>query len=55
MEEFFDNIKTLINAMGYKVLEPMVAPESEFESKELYIERNNAKAIGVVTSEGFVV
>lgn len=55
MEEFFDNIKTLINAMGYKVLEPMIVSTPESEAKELYIERGNAKAIGVVTSEGFVV
>lgn len=55
MEEFFDNIKTLINAMGYKVLEPMIVSTPESQAKELYIERGNAKAIGVVTSEGFVV
>ena len=24
MEEFIDNVKILINALGYKVLEPMV-------------------------------
>ena len=53
MEEFFDNIKTLINAMGYKVLEPLIV--STPESKDLYIGRGSAKAIGVVTSEGFVV
>ena len=41
--------------MGYKVLEPMIVATSESKNNELYIERGTAKAVGVVTSEGFVV
>lgn len=59
MEEFIENIKILINALGYKVLEPLavkpisgVAPEV---SEEYFLSQGNASAIGVVTSEGFVV
>ena len=28
MEEFIDNVKILINALGYKVLEPLLHPDS---------------------------
>lgn len=57
MEEFIENIKILINALGYKVLEPTVQesiPGSE-EQEILYLSMGNASAKGVVTTEGFVV
>ena len=57
MEEFIDNIKILINALGYKVLEPTVqknTPGSE-EQEILYLSMGNASAKGIVTTEGFVV
>lgn len=58
MEEFIENIKILINALGYKVLEPFIAKDSDKgtdKSEEYYLNVGTAKATGVVTSEGFVV
>ena len=59
MEEFIDNVKILINALGYKVLEPLLHSDSTASSSGddvlLYINKGNAVATGKVTSEGFVV
>lgn len=60
MEEFIDNVKILINALGYKVLEPLLHNDSTnatatVEDVLLYISKGNASATGKVTSEGFVV
>lgn len=69
MEEFVDNVKTLISALGYKVLEPLNKPVvvkkenyDKFEAEELklHLERNikgigKVEADGVRTFEGFVV
>ena len=58
MEEFIDNIKILINALGYKVLEPLVDKDStnlNKENKILLIETKETSAKGVVTNEGFVL
>ena len=58
MEEFIDNIKILINTLGYKVLEPLVDNSSTNSSKEnkiLSIETKETSAKGVVTNEGFVL
>ncbi len=59
MEEFIDNVKILINTLGYKVLEPVlkVTPEGapDNHEQEFYISIGNASAVGVVTSEGFVL
>ena len=58
MEEFIDNIQTLINALGYKVLEPLLQNNSSVESPDselFYISAGNANAIGRLTAEGFVV
>lgn len=57
MEEFLDNIRTLINALGYKVLEPLrkVDEASEETSEMLFLQQGSASAKGMVTSEGFVV
>lgn len=58
MEEFVDNVKILINALGYKVLDPLLqnptntSPES---AQLLYISTGSTKATGMVTAEGFVV
>lgn len=57
MEEFIDNIKVLINALGFKVLEPAVqmsAAGSE-EQEVLYLNAGNASAKGIITTEGFVI
>lgn len=58
MEEFIENIKILINALGYKVLEPMVQTingETVDTSEEYTLAQGSAKAIGVITAEGFVL
>lgn len=58
MEEFIDNVKILINALGYKVLEPFVQVDSSastIDDELLYITSGSVNAIGKVTSEGFVV
>lgn len=69
MEEFVDNVKTLISALGYKVLEPLNKPvtfvddkrrEQDLEDLNLHLERTikgfgKVEADGVRTSEGFVV
>lgn len=58
MEEFLDNIKVLVNAMGYKVLEPLRHDSShqhDRNEKLLYLKTGAADAVGEITSEGFVV
>lgn len=58
MEEFLDNVKILINALGYKVLEPVLHADSADATADdelLYISMGGANAVGRVTSEGFVV
>ena len=58
MEEFIDNVKVLINALGYKVLEPFDmanSPSTKTDDEILYLSTGSAKASGKVTTEGFVV
>ena len=58
MEEFVDNVKILINALGYKVLEPFAKMDSSTTSVDdelLYITSGSVNATGKVTAEGFVV
>lgn len=58
MEEFIDNVKTLINALGYKVLEPLVQADLQsrkIDDEVLYITSGSVNARGMVTTEGFVV
>lgn len=57
MDEFIDNIKVLINALGYKVLEPLLKKPEEGTADDgmLYINIGKASAEGQITSEGFVV
>ena len=57
MEEFIDNVKILINTLGYKVLEPAVQNMfgSNHKEKLLYLNMGSAKATGIVTTEGFVL
>lgn len=58
MEEFLDNIKVLVNALGYKVLEPLRQVNSTDKDQEenlLYLKTGAADAVGAVTAEGFVV
>lgn len=58
MEEFVDNVKVLINALGYKVLEPFAQADPSndtVDDKLLYITSGSVNATGKVTAEGFVV
>lgn len=69
MEEFVDDVKILISALGYKVLEPLNKPvvysneeinTEETEELNLHLERTikgigKVEAEGIRTSEGFVV
>ena len=58
MEEFVDNVKILINALGYKVLKPFVqmdASTTSVDDELLYIKSGSVNATGKVTTEGFVV
>ena len=58
MEEFVDNVKILINALGYKVLEPFAQVDSSpatVDDELLYITSGLVNATGKVTAEGFVV
>lgn len=58
MEEFLENIKVLLNALGYKILEPYVdksALTSSDDDSNLYLKNTNVNAIGRITTEGFVV
>ena len=57
MKEFIDNIKILINALGFKVLDPVIKSDiiSNQDDDILYISSGNVDAKGMVTTEGFVV
>lgn len=57
MEEFIDNVRILINALGYKVLEPTVHnnPNSTADDETLYLNQGNASGKGMITTEGFVL
>lgn len=58
MEEFIDNVKVLINTLGYKVLDPYVTKDSslvQIDDEILFIASGNVSAKGRVTTEGFVV
>ena len=58
IEEFVDNVKILINALGYKVLEPFAQMDSSttlVDNELLYITSGSVNATGKVTAEGFVV
>ncbi len=53
MEEFIDNIKVLINALGYKVLEE--APENKDSTEYLYCSGKDCNGTGFVSANGFTV
>lgn len=58
MEEFVDNVKILINALGYKVMDPLLQTSGDAaaaEEEKLFLTAGNASAAGIVTAEGFVV
>lgn len=53
MEEFIDNVKILINTLGYKVLVPV--PQATDETVYLYCQGSGASAKGFVSTGGFTV
>lgn len=53
MEEFIDNVKILINTLGYKVLVPV--PKATDETIYLYCKGSGASAKGFVSAGGFTV
>lgn len=53
MEEFIDNVKILINTLGYKVLVPV--PKADDETIYLYCKGSGASAKGFVSAGGFTV
>lgn len=53
MEEFIENIRILINALGYKVLDALVKTDSK--DHYYYLKTKDVDATGLPTSEGFVV
>lgn len=58
MEEFVDNVKILINELGYKVLEPfakVVSSSSTVDDELLFITSGSVNATGKVTAERFVL
>lgn len=59
MEEFIENVKLLVNTLGYKFFDELIALEqtdSERDSETVYIEAaRGANGIGQMTNEGFVV
>lgn len=58
MEEFIDNVRILLNALGYKALEPVLQKDSVGSASDeelLYISTGRANATGKTTTEGFVV
>lgn len=68
MEEFTDNVKILINVLGYKVLEPLIQKrkntaevcDSDSDNNDeinnyLYLKTKEASGVGLITTVGFVV
>lgn len=53
MEEFIDNVKILINTLGYKVLVPV--PKATDETIYLFCKGSGASAKGFVSAGGFTV
>ena len=53
MEEFIDNVKILINALGYKVL--TATPQVNDNATYLYCSGSGASAKGFISSGGFTV
>lgn len=58
MEKFVDNVRILINALCYKVLDPFlhaVPSTATVDDELLHITSGSVNATGKVTAEGFVV
>lgn len=56
MEEFLDNLKLLLSALGYPILQKIVSKEEKDSSDPLFIcKGKDAVATGRMTNDGFVV
>lgn len=55
MTEFIDNLKVLINTMGYKVFEPLADPAEKRKDYYSIKAARGANAKAVITNEGVVV
>lgn len=59
MEEFIDNIKLMVNTLGYKIFDELIQPDQTEELREevsVFIKAaRGANATGQMTNEGFVV
>jgi hypothetical protein len=56
MEEFLNNLKLLLSALGYPILQEVISKKDENKSDPLFIcKGNGAVATGRMTSDGFVV
>lgn len=57
MEEFIENVRVLINALGYKVLEPAASRMSPsiLDDEKSYLSMGGTDATGLVTTEEFVL
>lgn len=53
MEEYIDHVKVIINALGYRVLEP--TPTANEQTTKLYCKSASACAEGFVSAGGFTV
>ncbi len=55
MEEFIENAKLLLSAVGHKVLENATGSSVNKHTSKFTIENSDLKAIGSPTSDGFVI
>lgn len=56
MEEFLNNIKLLVNTLGYKIFDKLLSINKLNKKETFYIEKENLiNAKGIPTSEGFVI
>ncbi|WP_051211823.1 DUF4357 domain-containing protein [Butyrivibrio fibrisolvens] len=58
LEDFIEYVQIIVGMLGHKVFVPLISSNNSIESgnsQELYCSNNKGKAIGVMTSDGFVV
>lgn len=57
MDEFAEYTRILLNALGYKPLEPLITIDdvSDIDDEILYLNKGAVKATGKVSSEGFIL
>lgn len=54
-DEFFKNMRIVLTALGYAVLEPVKSSAEIKQQDKLYLESGDVKAAGTVTADGFTV